>query len=256
MLTHSNIDRSNSVEVSPAPFTYDSTRSLNGVEITPGSFISFKVYITETLRAPVRLHSITPDGYVNICDSTGRVFAAWMIYPTTEASTDQSGPYVSSLLFDLHQVIAGHVCCTREVIDSIRNVMLTLTAPLILPANAFVLIPQCHVPMMAGQARSFLVNDTYITSDLNIHAFPENEAATSTVGVITDYSGEVLTVSLVNTVEEVCKALSYNTLCSIVVNGSTINCIDKDIIIKATLTSNLRVLKESGTLMLQGAADA
>ena len=50
MLTHNNIDRQNSVEVSPAPFVYGSTLQMGNVTLPAGGFLSLKVHVNQMLN--------------------------------------------------------------------------------------------------------------------------------------------------------------------------------------------------------------
>jgi hypothetical protein len=247
MLNHTNIDRSNSMEISPAPFTYTSTRLLGTVQLPADAFISVRVYAEDNYRIPYRIHSVEPGGRINFCDSTGQIRLYWQTYADTEALTAASGPYVSSLLFNMNRVIAGHICCTRQALDLIRGVINSLSQTLLLPADAFVLIPQCHIPMMGGFCRAIAVNGVYSTSDIHIQG--------STESVITNYN-DALSVSLINTQAQLNDNATGNTLCYIVVNGSTVDCKGKSIIMKSSMLSNLRVGQEDGKVTLKGVTDA
>ena len=257
MLNHSNIDRSNSVETSPAPFTYTSSMKIGKVTLPSDAFISIKLYVEGTYKVPYRLHSIQPDGRINFCDATGQIRVYWQTYPTTEALSEQTGPYVSSLLFNNYNMIAGHICCTRLTVDILRTIIDSLQADMLLPADAFVLIPQCHIPMLKGQARSISINGTYMTSDVIL----KSEAAEESDGVITNIEGGTVQVSLTNTKTEIENASNYNTLCRVAVknkneNETVYDCDALDIIIKAAVESNLRVTREDGKIVLKGVADA
>ena len=258
MLNHFNIDRSNSVETSPAPFTYTSSMKIGSVTLPADAFISIRIYVEGEYKVPYRLHSIQPDGRINLCDATGQIRAHWQLYPVTEPLSDQTGPYVSSLLFNNYNMIAGHICCTRATIDVLWSIIESSQSALMLPADAFVLIPQCHIPMLKGQARSISINGTYMTSDIVL----KSEAAEGTDGVITNINGGTVQISLTNTATEIEQESSYNTLCKISIKNKNdieitgYTCDAMDIIIKAAIESNLRITREDGKIVFKGAADA
>jgi len=258
MLNHSNIDRSNSVETSPAPFTYESSMRMGSVTLPSDAFISIKVYVEGTYRVPYRIHSIQPDGRINFCDATGQIRVYWQTYPTTEPLSAQTGTYISSLLFNQYSIICGHICCPRTTLDTIRGVIESLQETMLLPADAFVLIPQCHIPLLKGQARSISVNGTYLTGNVVLKA----EGIVGTQGVVTAYTDDVLQVSLINTAEEIAKRMEFNTLCAVAIKNKNdaqitgCTCYGKDIIIKSAIESNLRVTREDGKIVLKGVADA
>lgn len=246
-----NIDRFDSLNTSPAPFTYESTCKLGDITLPTGSFISLKVYTEKAYRVPYRIHSIQPDGRINFSDSTGRICIYWQTYATTDALMADS-LYVSSLLFSSNHIIAGHVCCTRTAMDLIRSVIDGLRDTLVLPANAFVLIPQCHIPMLSGVGRVISVDGTYLTGDVIL---TPHEDAQTCAGVLTSYTKETLSVALTNTVEQLEAAADSNTLCRIISGSTVYNCAGKNIIIKASMTSNLRVVRADGKITLKGVAD-
>ena len=252
MLQHSNIDRSDSVQVSKAPFTYESTLNMAGNLIPSGGFLSIKVYVEGISRVPFRFHSIQPDGKVLICDSAGVVRACWQTYATTEAKTD----YISSLLFNNNGIIAGHIACTQDVMSIIRHIVDTNTSAYFLPANAFIFIPQCHISMLEGKGRVFEIssqNTDVETRTGDVHLVI---GSTASCVIPTVPAPEGISVSLSNTKDTIQSEAPKNGLCMIAVNGTTYCCADSSIIFKAKTLSNLRVLKEQGCITFKGVLDA
>lgn len=252
MLQHSNIDRADSIQVSKAPFTYESTMEMAGNLIPAGSIISLKVYVEGNARVPFRLHSIQPDGRVLICDSDGTIRAYWQTYETTEPDTD----IVSSLLFNPNGIVAGHIACTQTVLSIIRQVVETNTSAYFLPSNAFVLIPQCHVSMLEGRGRVFGINsqgNEIATLNGNVTLVI---GSTASCVLSTDETATDISVSLTNTAETIRAEAPMNGLCMVVVKGETYCCADSSLIFKAKTLSDLRVVKEAGGIRFKGVLDA
>jgi len=252
MLQHSNIDRADSVQVSKAPFTYDSTLDMAGNLIPSGGFLSLKIYVEGISRVPFRFHSIQPDGRVFICDSSGTIRAYWQTYATTEPNTS----YISSLLFNMNGVIAGHIACTQEVMAIIRHVIDTNTTAYFFPANAFVFIPQCHVSMLEGKGRVFELNSQNVVLETDTGDVHLVIGSTASCVIPTVPAPDGISISLSNTVDTIQSEAPQNGLCMVAVNGTTYCCADSSIIFKAKTLSNLRVIKEQGSVTFKGVLDA
>ena len=252
MLQHSNIDRADSVQVSKAPFTYESTLDMAGNLIPSGSFLSLKVYVEGVSRVPFRFHSIQPDGRVLICDSSGVIRAYWQTYATTESNTE----YISSLIFNTNGIIAGHIACTQEVMSVIRHIVDTNTTAYLFPRNAFIFIPQCHISMLAGHGRAFEIISQ--NGDPNISTGDVHLVIGSTASCVipTVPAQDGISISLSNTEDTIREEAPKNGLCMIAVNGTTYCCADSSIIFKSKTLSNLRVLKEPGCITFKGVLDA
>ena len=252
MLQHSNIDRADSVQVSKAPFTYDSTLNMAGNLIPSGGFLSIKVYVEGVSRMPFRFHSIQPDGRVMICDASGIIRAYWQTYATTEAKTD----YISGLLFNTNGIIAGHIACTQEVMAIIRHIVDTNTTTYRLPNNAFIFIPQCHVSMLAGKGRVFSLESQNTEPKISTADVHLVIGSTASCVIPTVPQPDGISVSLANTSATIQSEAPKNGLCMVTVNGTTYCCADSSIIFKAKTLSNLRVIKEQGSITFKGVLDA
>lgn len=255
MLTHTNIDRRDSVVVSKAPFTYESTLELNGAILPAGSFVAIKVYVENGFRMPFRFHSIQPDGKLWLCDADGQLVCYWQTYEGTEEIASADRPYISSLLLKSDGVIAGFISCTHTVVSLIRNIVETTLEPLPLPVVAFVLIPQCHVAMIEGCGRSFGIGSqdqptVYTTSDLYLSG--------GTNEMIILGGTESIQVNVTNDSAQILAIAVPNGICNIKVDSElkAVDVIGKSLIIKAQPESNLRVVKEDGTLRFIGVLNA
>ena len=261
MLIHSNIDRRDNVVVSKAPFTYESTLNLAGTIIPAGCFLSLKIYVEESYKVPFRVHSIAQDGKVWFCDHTGKKAVYWQTYINTEDITTNDSPFISSLLFNQYGVVAGHVACTYTVLDIIRNVIASTEETVFLPANALVLIPQCHVSMLsgAGRALGFVSQNkepVYVTTDTNLVA---DNLQIVFGSVDTGVTEDQLQLNLMNTPTLLQQKAESGTngICSIVIDGEdALDCKNKCLIIKAAPLSNLRVARDDGNIVLRGVLNA
>ena len=219
MLIHSNVDRTASAAVSKAPFTFDSTLELAGARIPEDAILSIKVYVEENALAPFRIHSITTDGRVVFCDANGIPVLFWQTYEETDAL--ESG-LVSSLLYNYNGVIAGHIVCKDTVIYLIRSLVASTTTSIPVSANAFVLIPQCHVAMLSGCCRSICINslgnEEYHTGNITLTVAATQEDEPSVL-MQTDTQDCILSIS--DSFESVCKQYHSNGICGVEVSGTT-----------------------------------
>lgn len=251
MLQHNNIDRQDSVDISPAPFTYTSTLNMAGMQIPAGSFLSFKVYVPGDMLMPYRFHSVRPDGKVMICDSRGTLAGYWQTYSDTEPDVE----YISSVLVNMQGVLMGHVVCTMQALDLVRRVVVSSLDTVFLPTDAFVFLPQCHIAMLSGYCRSFGVqtqdgNMEYHTGDLTV--------ASKSDLIRQSLSDGTLTVSITNSKDRLEARADHNGIRYITIDGSTnaVSCVGKSIILKAVVESNLRVVMENNQIVLRGVLNA
>lgn len=253
MLSHSNIDRADSQQVSKAPFTFNSTLLMKDSLLPTGGFISLKLYVEEGYNVPYRIHSIRPDGAVIFCDASGTPVATWQTYAKTKVRNN-ARPYISSLIYNMNGVIAGHVVCTHTVISVIRNVVETIQAPYLIPPDSFVLIPQCHVAMLKGQCKAIQLRDdnrvVRTTGDLRL-----TFATTDDCLWVTEH--DKIQLNMINTKDKVISMLKPNGICSIrIAGGQTFNVDGCSIIIKANVESNVRVIKQNNSLIFKGVQSA
>lgn len=256
MLTHYNIERSNSQKESKAPFTFESTLDINGQNMPQGSFLSIKVYVDGSFALPIRFYSLRQTGELVLCDNNGAIVAMWKTHPITDEDTK----WITSALVNENGVLAGTIAATTQALDILRGVINSRTSDFFFPSNAFVLMPQCHVAMLAGSAKAIVVTDREGTK----HAFTSDITIQPTAGeddpeAMVFYIGEK-SYNLRNSYSTVLKRLKHNGICNIVINGSTVDCSQSKLIIKAKMTteeaSNLRVIHDQNSLILKGVKDA
>lgn len=270
MLTHNNIDRQNSVEVSPAPFVYGSTLQMGDVTLPAGGFLSLKVHVNQSFLMPYRFHSVRPDGKVMIADRRGTLVGYWQTFDNTEPEIE----YVSSLLVDMQGVMIGHVACTVAVMDLIRRVVVSNTETVFLAPNAFEFLPQCHIAMLEGYAKSFGIQSQnnemeYHTGNLILDMTGSPSSCVWMGGYTITVNGKEvyipddrdIPVNLTNTKDQLERRAEDNGICNIQVTAGTVSdqavpVAGKSIVVKAAMMSNLRVLMEDGKLVLRGVLNA
>ena len=249
MIQHSNIDRADSVAVSPAPFTYTSTLKLGNVTIPAGSFLTLKVFASESFVMPYRFHSVRQDGKVMICDSRGSLVGYWPTFSETEPDVE----FISSVLVDMQGVLMGHIACTLQTVDLIRGVVNSSLDTVYLDPSAFVFLPQCHTAMLSGYGRSFGIQSQ--SSEMSYHTGDLKIAADDSC-VILGSTANPVNIDLSNSKTRLEKLVEADGLCTLVVGGTPYSCIGKSIIIKAGVQSNLRVAMENNQIMLRGVLNA
>lgn len=256
MITH-NIDITDRQKQSKAPFSYESTLKLpDGTMFSgvfPGGFISVKIYVDEKVSIPVRMDCLTADKKVLFRDRNGNTVAYWQLYEDTEQL-----PYVSSVLLNDNGIISGHVVCTPETVNVLCGVMRDLTQNLYLDADAFILIPQCHVATLRGSSRSFgFRHDGQLeirTSDIELLPAPSLEPGDGAVWRKT-IDASNLSFNLKNTSAWDAANTTPDSVSQVIVNGSTYWTGNTSLLLKAGVQSNLRLVQQKKTITLRGVAD-
>ena len=252
MLYHNNIDRQDSVEVSPAPFVYGSTLQMGDVTLPAGGFLSLRVHVGQSNLMPYRFHSVQPDGKVIIADRRGTLVGYWQTFDNTDAEIS----YVSSVLVDMQGALMGHVACTVAVLDLIRRVVVSNTETVFLAPNAFEFLPQCHIAMLEGYAKTFGIQSQNDAIEYHTGNLVLSMTNTDTDCVWMEGDSDI-PVNLTNTRETLENEAESNGICSVQLNGGTVYPIDgKSIVVKAALMSNLRVVLENNKLVLRGVLNA
>lgn len=251
MLNHNNIDRQASADVSPAPFTYNSTMRIGDVVFPAGSFLTLKVNVGPNNLMPYRFHSVQPDGKVIICDRRGVLVGYWQLFSRTEANTN----YVSSVLLDMQGALMGHIACTVQAVNLMSSIAANTLETIFLDADAFEFLPQCHIAMLDGFAKTIGIqsqnnNMEYHTGNLVIDMNNSEDSC-----VYMGINGDI-PVNLTNTKTTLEGRSTRNGICSLLVNGATYSCAGHNIILKAAMASNLRVVMEDNKIVLRGVLNA
>ena len=255
MLSHLNIELPNSQKESKAPFTFDSSLLINGQQLPQGSFVSIKVFITDSVVLPVRIYCIRQNGDIVFCDARGTLVAIWK----TCEKTDGDAKWITSLLVNDAGAIAGSVACTKQTLDLFRGAVLNRTGDLFLDNDAFILMQQCYVAMLKGVCKVIAATDAkgikhLFTSDITL-----NPTIGATVDEAVVFKNED-TINMKNTYSTVLDRQQANGICTITVGGRSVDCRNKRLLIKAAMTptdaSNLRVIREKDCLVLKGVKDA
>ena len=250
MLQHfNNLDRTYEQGISNYPFTYESTRNIKIGTLPPGSFLAISVNIDERTALPCRIKGVSADGQLVICDRNGAEVCHGQMYKNTAATT--SG-YVSFFLYNKNEVLSGFVFCKVEAVGQLMA--LTTWYPdsfSYFDSDAFVLLPECYVPTMLGAVRSFKVGNTSITADLCIRfSSPTDEEWRTGYNVVPSVYGNSICINVYNT-----PTPEANGLCRICINSKNYWVGGKNIVLRASTTSNLRVVYSNSAIILKGVGD-
>jgi len=251
MLNHNNIDRQDSADISPAPFTYNSTMRIGDVVFPAGSFLTLKVNVGPNNLMPFRFHSVQRDGKVVICDRRGSLVGYWQTFRLTDANV----AYVSSVLLDMDGALMGHIACTVQAVNLMSSIAANTLETIFLDADAFEFLPQCHIAMLDGFAKTIGIqsqnNDMeYHTGDLHLDMSNSEDHC-----VWMGDNGDI-PVNLTNTKATLEDRSTRNGICYLVVNDATYSCAGHNIILKAAMESNLRVVLEDNKIVLRGVLNA
>lgn len=253
MMTN-NLDRTDEAAISNWPFTYGSSLDTGDGVLTADSFLSVSVNVDHNVVLPCRFKGITSDGRLVICDSTGADVCSGQLYAASEQSD-----VCSFFLYDQYAILRGFICCKSDVCTRLFALSVYTNDMHYFGSNAFVLLPDCHIQTVHGTAKSFGVQGTYVTANLQIRF--SSEIATPVIADGTTLMGHRSWNAVPEGGSAVCFGIynievpADNTWCEIVVNGTTYNVEDKNLLIKAGFTSNLRVVTTDAAIILRGVLD-
>lgn len=261
MQMDSNIDRNDAVYNTNAPFEGDRPLVISGFTLDYRSFRSIRVYVTETMTPPVRLASITlskidPDkAYARFEASNGVLVGRWEIVRTIPNTT---GEYVTCFILNDADTIMGHVVYAKSLPDALLHLVSSAGGTVNVQPSSFKLLPQCHVPMHVDGVRAFKVGSHVYRGELVVSGVDEltttvDDNMTASIGL----NENVLPYKYKK--HGICK-LKVDNLVSVngvaVQPGSANNTEywigGSHLILRSSVTSNLRVSMENGTIALKG----
>ena len=255
-----NLDRTDEESISNWPFTFESTLD---------SFLAMSVNVDETVALPCRFKGVSVDGRLVICDATGAEVCSGQLYGTTRFQTieEQEIPdeWSSLFLYNSYGILSGFITCKSDVALQLFALSQYANGMHYFNTNAFVLLPQCHVQSAQGNVRSFGINGIYSTANTRIRCtdIPVDGATATAAHNIIPEGHEVIleggttgvvSFGVFNSIVDPTE--NENKWCRITVNGQTYNVEDKNLIIKASVTSNLRVVFADAAIILRGVTDA
>lgn len=249
-----NLDRTDEAAISNWPFTFESTLDFGAGTLTADSFLAVSVAVDETTTLPCRFKGVTSDGRLVICDAGGNEICSGQLYGQTHQTAGAPDEYASFFLYNQYNVLCGFATCKTDVAQQLFALAKYTNGMHYFSASAFVLLPQCHVQSMQGNVRSFGVNGKYTTANLDVRC-------TELVSGSTCGGHNVLPTGTTATgfsygVFNVDGEPDRNGWCNIIVAGGTFSVADKNLIIKASCTSNLRVVDTDAVIILRGVQDA
>lgn len=250
MLIHSNIDKHEASKNTNAPFMGHCALDLGGYSMTPNSFLSVKIHMSEGLIPPARIDTITTER-INFTDSSG-TFIGSVFLPAEDGriSNHNSGyPYLSTYIFNDNKVVVGHVTTLQSTPLELQNAARVAGGTFKTGVNDFLLLPQCHVASFNGCMRAISVNKVVTTLPTEINCASDNIAVKPTL--------------LSQLQIDVCKKITQkgqpHGIRKIRVDSRDVYRSDsvdgKHLVIRATTLSNLRVLVDDKDILLKGVSD-
>lgn len=222
--------------------------------------VSMQIHTHQHSQIPYRISLMSVAGdYITwtIVDSNNTTRAS-VSFSTANTSADDSDVLVAWVK-DLEGCIAGKVCYTREFVQAMLGSLKVCGGLFHTQGADFVFDASVHLPIPDGVFKSVVFNGYNSTTDV-IMKTPTNTTETTKGSVIIQKSNpasstvEEITVSVVPSYPETTVG-DFTTLKI----GSTeygLKGAGKDVIIRASLASNLRVVTKDKTVQLKGVLDA
>lgn len=245
MLISTNIDRTDEALNTKAPFQWQCPLAIGGVRLPLGGFVSIKIYVTEDITPPVKLHKITikgDSGFIDFCDVDGTFVGRFHITNRT------LGSLCSSFLRSQEGVIVGQLTYKPEIPLFFITQAKALGGTVTTDVQDFKLLPQCHVSNLRGVCKSITVGDVTTTDDVLLKFGRATRASL--------ISGE-LEVGLIGAY---IKPEAQDGIETLIVQEDGVEVDRADVrgnhlIVRAGVTSNLRVAKENRIIRLKGVLD-
>lgn len=242
MLISTNIDRTDSRLNTKAPFQWDCHLKIGETVLPAGAFLSIRIQCTENIRPPVRLHSVSvkgPAGSAEFRDADGTVVGTWALFISS-----LSMGLISSFIYSPEGVIIGQITCDSDTPALLLGAARNVEGKTVTDNNDFKLLPQCHIPSLAGLCKSFNINGKTRTTDTILSTGTRTEAK---------FEAGTYTISLMGAYKEPPAIL--NGITSITVDGISIDAKGKHLLVHHGITSNLRVLNQGSTIQFKGVKD-
>lgn len=254
-MLQSNTDRTDAARGTNAPFQWGCKLAFGAERLPADAFMSIRIYCVGGVIPPARLHSIqklpSGNGIITFADSFGAVIGYWNIYKTNADNTE----IVTAYIRDANGLLRGHIACMPWVPNFFLNVASRhFQGEAVTDANDFILLPQCHIPVLKGACKKVLYKNATSIADASHFATGSGtllemvEAPTGTytcsINVAGSFAGDA----------------PANGFCELhVLVGDTTtkySLVDKHLIIRAGTTSNLRVSVENTITVLSGVRNA
>lgn len=264
MLTPINIVHTDAKYNTNAPFEWNCPLVLNSIKISSEYFRSVKIYCDKTNVLPVHLDTITisiEDSnicYVSFCDANGIEIGKWRACVSTDSDTNSE--YCTAFIRNTHNEIKGHISFHTSLPGALLNCARKSNGTVTADYGDFVLLPHCHVAWHPGHGRTITINDYTTLQNVKIHP-----------GILTridsnlNANGDNLSISVVGPYKDksqkngICNLVADNV---IYVNGSETTAASlvrnpiwlggKHLVIRSSITSNIRVLCDGQSIYLAG----
>lgn len=265
MLSNVNIDRNDAQMNTKAPFTYESPLKLLDSELPSMAFRSIKIYCGQGFETPARLASVSvvaehPDQCdIRFADASGKYMCHAVVCLLSEGVSD----YVTTLLTDDYGVILGHVTYRRDTPGALLTAARRSDGLFTTQPGDFTLLPQCHEAWITGNCKAVSVNGDVTRSNVRlipsilVHTRFDNGGAYCFD--LADVYWPGVTVSAREAINGICNLVVHNVtkLNGVTVNGTTdpIWVGGKHLVIRSSITSNIRVSVTGSSILLKGVMD-
>ena len=237
-MLQSNLDVTDAALNTKAPFRWDCPLELGSETLPMGSFVGIKVYITEDMLPPVRIHRITTTA-VEFYDAKGSYVGSIELPAYIGAAT--------GFILNKNGIISGHFSCVPEALTILRQAAIDAGGVYHTKPKDFVLLPQCHAQSMEGCARAIQLGSTVHTTNSTLYA-----GQLTTVSV-TEGTNTAAQISVHNTYKG--NTTATNQLCHLLVNGITYWIGDQHISLLPGVQSNLRIEQDTSGFTFVGVTD-
>lgn len=236
-----------------APFTWESTMTVNGFTLSYKDFLSFIIYCRPGIVPPVHICSVRPSekvrpgsytSYYSVCiaDSSNTEIGYFDVY--SSAAGDKMR---ESIIYNKNDIQIGHVYLSGNAMNAFMPVQ--PGAMYRVDPDAFVLLPTCHVPYPRRLAECIEINGKKFYTDVRITFKP-----TVHVEIPPDFSRSYpLNIGVASLYTDPDDMDGFTTLCIRHRGAESIyDVAGKHLMIKSTIASNVRVISDSGSITITG----
>lgn len=166
MLIASNIDRTDAVYNTNAPFTWDSALKLPDGTLPTGAFLSIKVQCTPDTPPPVRIASASIPGADSVCVLAFEAANGNTLGTLKLSAQQTSASYVTRYIRNVNGVIVGHAAYDPAAIGCWFDAAKKNTSKVYnTTAGDFMLLPQCHEASFTGRGRALVIDGKLVHCD-------------------------------------------------------------------------------------------
>jgi len=260
MRQDANISVTGARQGTNAPFTQDSTLTIQSTRLSPKLFVSIRVFCNEAVVPPVRISHIqkTVDTYeLFMSDAANRKIGSFI----ADRQDNAIGNVWSTLITAADGTVKGHVTYDGNQYSTLWSTLQQINGMIRLADSAFVLLPFCLVAEMSGGLRTIHIDGETTTEPVCIVPAACVHVGVSPSGVIsvdagrpeklqTEYGFRWLGMDNVDHIDG--SAAAGTTRMS---SENMLDITGCHLVFRSGLTSNLRVITDVPEVRLEGVLD-